>query len=146
MDRYVIEDKLERLRRFSGESMTVHAVVESEADIEALDRTALGKVKRLAGGNAVDDVEQDDVAQFLLCGKMGEGSADIAGADKGDLLASHDGKLSFTSSGDASDKRRPASSPDNCRRRRCKQSPKAGKFILQPRNEVISGRIGVFNQ
>ena len=57
--------------------------------VEAFDRAALRQVERLALGNALDDVEQDDVAQFLLRGEMGERAADIAGADQRDLLASH---------------------------------------------------------
>src|SRR5690606_19643403 len=43
----------------------------------------------LALGHAVDDVEQDDVAQFLEPDQVGEGSADIASPDQGDLVASH---------------------------------------------------------
>ena len=60
-----------------------------ELGVEAFDRAALGEVERLALGDALGDVEQDDVAQFLLRGEMGERAADVAGADKRDLLASH---------------------------------------------------------
>ena len=60
-----------------------------ERDVEALDRAALGKIERLALRHALDDVEQDDVAQLPGGRQMGEGSADIAGTDKRDLVASH---------------------------------------------------------
>jgi hypothetical protein len=53
-----------------------------------------GKIERLALRHALDDVEQDDVAQLPDRGEMGERAADIAGADKRDLLASH-GTLTF---------------------------------------------------
>ena len=59
--------------------------------VEALDRAALAEVERLALRHALDDVEQDDVAQFLLRRQVGERAADIAGADEGDLPASHKG-------------------------------------------------------
>ena len=60
-----------------------------ERDVEALDRAALGKIERLALRHALDHVEQDDVAKLLRRGEMGERAADIAGADKRDLVASH---------------------------------------------------------
>ena len=50
--------------------------------VEALDRAALAEVERLALRNALGDVEQDDVANFLLGGEVGEGAADHAGADQ----------------------------------------------------------------
>src|SRR5688500_6405080 len=56
-----------------------------ERDVEAFDRAALGEVERLALGDALDDVEQDDVAELLRRGEMGEGAADIAGTDERDL-------------------------------------------------------------
>src|SRR3546814_7446982 len=43
----------------------------------------------LALRRAFGDVEQDDITQFLHRGEVGERSADHAGADKRDLLASH---------------------------------------------------------
>ena len=67
--------------------------------VEALDRAALLEVERLALGNALDDVEQDDVAELLLRGQVGEGAADIAGTDQGDLLASHCALGSFAGAG-----------------------------------------------
>ena len=36
-----------------------------ELGVEPFDRTGLGEIERLALGHAVDDVEQDDVAEFL---------------------------------------------------------------------------------
>lgn len=66
-----------------------------ELRVEAFDRRGLGDVQRLALGNAVDDVEQHDVAQFLEAGEKGQGSADLAGTDEGDLAACHVGSASF---------------------------------------------------
>jgi hypothetical protein len=60
-----------------------------EIGVEALDWTALRNVESLALRNALGDVEQDDVAHFLLCGEVGQRAADHAGADEGDFLASH---------------------------------------------------------
>ena len=59
--------------------------------VEALDRAQLGDVERLALGDAfeVGNVEQDDVAQFLLAGEQREGATNLSGADQRDLLASH---------------------------------------------------------
>ena len=60
-----------------------------QARVEAVDRRGFGQVQRLALRHAVDDVEQDDVAQFLERGQVGQGAADLAGADQGDLLTRH---------------------------------------------------------
>ena len=57
--------------------------------VEPVDRAGLGQVERLALGHAVDDVEQDDVAEFLQRGQMGERAADLTGADQSNLLARH---------------------------------------------------------
>ena len=62
-----------------------------ELGVEALDRAALGEVERLALGNALDDVEQDDVAEFAARREMGQGAADHSGTDERDLVASHGG-------------------------------------------------------
>ena len=48
-----------------------------------------GDVERLALRNALRDVEQHDVAEFLEAGEMGERAADLAGADQRDFLARH---------------------------------------------------------
>ena len=58
--------------------------------VEIVDRPGLGDVERLALGNALGDVEQDDVAELAHRGEVGEGSADHSGADQRDLLPSHE--------------------------------------------------------
>src|SRR5215813_5612257 len=59
--------------------------------VEAYDGAELGDVEGLALGDAlgVGNVEQDDVAQFLLAGQQRERTANLSGADQRDLLASH---------------------------------------------------------
>ena len=52
-------------------------------------------IERLALGRAFGDVEQDDVAQFLEPGEMGQRAADLAGADQGDLVTRHGFSSSF---------------------------------------------------
>ena len=59
------------------------------ARIEAVDRRRLGDVERPCPAAALDDVEQDDVAQFLEPDQMSQRAADLAGADKRDLLTRH---------------------------------------------------------
>jgi hypothetical protein len=49
--------------------------------VEAVDRAGLGDVERLALGNALGDVEQDDVAKLAHRGEVSEGSADHSGTD-----------------------------------------------------------------
>jgi hypothetical protein len=60
-----------------------------EGDVGADDGGGLGDIERLALGRALGDVEQDDVAQRFARGHVCQGAADHAGADKGDLRASH---------------------------------------------------------
>ena len=48
-----------------------------------------GDVERLTLRGAFGDIEQDHVAQLFASGDVGQGAADHAGADKGDLRASH---------------------------------------------------------
>ncbi len=57
-------------------------VAAGDLRVEAFDRAALAEVERLALGDALGDVEQDDVAEFLLGGEVGERAADVAGADR----------------------------------------------------------------
>ena len=57
-----------------------------ELGVEAGDRRGLGDVERLALGHAFDDVEEDDVAEFLEADEMGERAADLTGADQRDPL------------------------------------------------------------
>ena len=61
-------------------------------DVLAEHRGGLGQVERLALRHAVGDVEQDDVAQPLAGGDVGQRAADHSGPDQGDLGARH-GKL-----------------------------------------------------
>ncbi len=57
--------------------------------VEIVDRAGLGNVERLTFGDALRDVEQDDVAKLPHRGEVGERSADHSGADQRDLLAGH---------------------------------------------------------
>ena len=50
-----------------------------------MNRPGLGQVQRLSLRNPLDDIHQHDVAQLLLDRVLGDGGADIAGADDGDL-------------------------------------------------------------
>ncbi len=52
-----------------------------------MDRAGLGQVEGLALGNPLDHVDQDHVAQLLLDHVLGDGGADVAGADDRDLGA-----------------------------------------------------------
>ena len=61
-----------------------------ELGVEALDRAGLGKIERLALRHAVDDVEEDDVAEFLDRRQVRQGAADLAGPDQSNLLARHE--------------------------------------------------------
>ncbi len=60
-----------------------------ELGVKALDRTRLSEIERLALRDAVDDVEEDDVAEFLKRRQMRQGAADLAGPDQSNLLARH---------------------------------------------------------
>ena len=51
-----------------------------------------GDVERLALRDAFHDVEHDDVAELLEADEVGEGAADLAGADQRNLLTRHGGK------------------------------------------------------
>ena len=57
--------------------------------VEAVDRRGFGEIERLALRNAVDDVEENDVAQFLQRGQMRQRAADLAGPDQSNLLTRH---------------------------------------------------------
>ena len=46
-------------------------------------------IERLALRNALDDVEQDDVAELLEADQMRERAADLAGADQCNLVTRH---------------------------------------------------------
>src|SRR3546814_7535781 len=60
-----------------------------EPGVVALDRGRLDEIERLALGHAVDDVEENDVAQLLEAGEQRQSAADVAGADQRDLVARH---------------------------------------------------------
>ena len=61
--------------------------------VEALDRPRFGQIESLALRNAVDNVEQHDVAQLLQGGQVSQGAADLAGPDQSNLLARHGSML-----------------------------------------------------
>jgi hypothetical protein len=67
--------------------------------VEAFNRAALRQVQSLALGDAIGDVEEDDVAQFLLRGQMGQRATDVASADQSDLLACHELRVLYASAG-----------------------------------------------
>ena len=50
------------------------------------------EVERLALRDALGDVEQHDVAEFLESDEMSERAADLAGADQRNLMTRHVGK------------------------------------------------------
>ena len=52
----------------------------------------LGDVQRLALRNALDDVEQDDVAEFLETDQVRERAPDLTSADQGNASTCHGGK------------------------------------------------------
>ena len=60
-----------------------------EFRVETLDRRGLRDIEALALGNALDDVEEDDVAELLQPGEERERAADLTGADQRDLPACH---------------------------------------------------------
>ena len=64
------------------------------AGIVALDRRRLGDVEGLALGNALGDVEQHDVTEFLEPDQVGQRATDLARADQCNLLARHDDEIS----------------------------------------------------
>ena len=66
-------------------------VATGELGVEALDRRGLGDVERLPLRNAVDDIEEHDVAQLLEARQQSKRAADLPGADKRDLVACHHG-------------------------------------------------------
>ena len=60
-----------------------------QSRVDALDRGRFGQIQRLALRHPIDDVEKNDVAQFLHRRQMRQRSADLAGSDQGNLLARH---------------------------------------------------------
>ncbi len=64
-------------------------IAEGTPQGKALDRSSLGDIERLALRNAVGDVEEDDVAQFLDAGEKSERAADLTGTDQSNLGSCH---------------------------------------------------------
>ena len=60
--------------------------------VALLDGHGLEQVERLALGDAFDDVDQDDIGQFLGGDPVGGSGAYVAGADNADFLP-HDFSL-----------------------------------------------------
>ena len=58
--------------------------------VKPVDRRGFREIERLALRHPVDNVEQDDVAEFLQRGQMGQRSADLACADQRYLFARHE--------------------------------------------------------
>ena len=67
--------------------------------VVAHDRRRLGQVERLALRQALDDVDQHDVRKACLRHSLGDGRADVAGADDGYLGTCHCGLFSSQSWG-----------------------------------------------
>ena len=57
--------------------------------VETVDGGRLRDVERFALGQAFDDVEEDDIAQFLETDEVGERAADLSATDECNLFASH---------------------------------------------------------
>src|SRR5262249_4199414 len=60
-----------------------------EIGVEAVDRRRFGDVERLTVWHALDDVEEDDVAELLQADQVRKGATDLAGADQCDLGSCH---------------------------------------------------------
>ena len=57
--------------------------------VEAVHRRGLGDVEALALWDALGDVEEDHVPEFLQAGEVGERAADLSRADERNLLPGH---------------------------------------------------------
>src|ERR1035438_4768369 len=62
------------------------AVAAGDQAVVADHRTGFEQVQRLALRQALDDVDEDDVSVVALDQPLGQGGADVAGADDGDLV------------------------------------------------------------
>ena len=67
-----------------------------QCGVEAVDRGRLGKIERLALRDALGDVEQHDIAQFLEADEMGERATDLTRADQRNLVTLHVGKCPYS--------------------------------------------------
>ena len=68
------------------------AVGAGELRIEIVDRRGLRDIERLALRDAFRDVEHHDIAELLETNEVGQGAADLAGADQRNFIARHGGK------------------------------------------------------
>ena len=66
-----------------------------ELRVEAFDRRGFGEIERLALRDAVGDVEQDDVAEFLETGQQRQRAADLPSPDQCNLVTRHFGRSSL---------------------------------------------------
>ena len=64
-----------------------------DAGVEALDRTGLRQIERLAVRNPLHDVEKNDVTELLEPDQMRQRSADLTGADQCNLVSRHRRKV-----------------------------------------------------
>ena len=64
-----------------------------DAGVEALDRSGLRKVERLAVRNTLHDVEKNDVTELLEPDQMRQRSADLTGTDQCNLVSRHRRKV-----------------------------------------------------
>ena len=64
-----------------------------DGGVEAFDRAGLAEIERLALRHAVDDVEQDHVAQLLDRHQMRQRAANLPRTDQSDLLARHEPEI-----------------------------------------------------
>ncbi len=65
-----------------------------ELGVEAFDRARLREVERLALGQALDDVEEHDIAKLFQADQSRERAADLAAADERNPAAGHGELLS----------------------------------------------------
>ena len=65
------------------------AVVAADQGIESLDRARLCDIERLSLGHALDDIDEDDIAELFQPGKVGQCATDLAGPDEGQFPARH---------------------------------------------------------
>ena len=73
----------------SGAGRVGVVVRADDPGIVADDRRRLGQVEGLALGQALDDIDQDDIGQAGLDDPLGGRGSDVAGADDSHLVAAH---------------------------------------------------------
>jgi hypothetical protein len=57
--------------------------------VETMDRRGLHEIERLALRDALGDIEQHHIAEFVVANEMGERAADLAGTDQSNLGTRH---------------------------------------------------------